>query len=260
LDGIKCASASDISFIATPKLVASSGVVQDVSDGKGASHIFGTHVPKPKFQRTFCKKDGHTVKFGFRRVKHERRVHAKAFKKPHNLSHGMCVSNVGTKSGVEVDASCSKFQGTSHLQATGDSSTWTVPPDRNLYHCSHCRKDGNQENFCYHWEKRMWRAGASRPLVVHSPYHGMSTCAPKKAQFVEGFYDTLSSELGHAHGHASSASCVGPRHVSRGACVGSSHTTSRDLCLFACGSTDFSSQVAPLRHGSKSVQKPFLSN
>jgi hypothetical protein len=36
--------------------------------------------------------------------------------------------------------------------------------------------------------------------------------------------------------------------------------TSEDLCLFACGSTRFSSRVAPLRHGSKSVRKPFHSN
>jgi hypothetical protein len=38
----------------------------------------------------------------------------------------------------------------------------------------------------------------------------MNTCEPKKARFVDGFYDTLSSELGHARGHASSVSCVGP--------------------------------------------------
>jgi hypothetical protein len=50
LDGCKCASTLDSSFIATPHLVASSGVAQDVSDVKGASHIFGTHAPKPKFQ------------------------------------------------------------------------------------------------------------------------------------------------------------------------------------------------------------------
>jgi hypothetical protein len=70
-------------------------------------------------------------------------------------------------------------------------------------------------------------------------------------------YDTLSSELGHARGHVSSA-CVGPQH--RGACAGSSPTTSRDLCLFACGSTRFSSRVAPSRHGSKGVQNSFSSN
>jgi hypothetical protein len=38
----------------------------------------------------------------------------------------------------------------------------------------------------------------------------MNTCEPKKEHFVDGFYDTLSSELNHARGHASSASCVGP--------------------------------------------------
>ena len=42
----------------------------------------------------------------------------------------------------------------------------------------------------------------------------MNTCEPKKAQFIDGFYDTLSNELGHARGHASSASYVGPRHAS----------------------------------------------
>jgi hypothetical protein len=31
---------------------------------------------------------------------------------------------------------------------------------------------------------------------------------------MDGFYDTLSSELGHARGHVSSLSCVGPRHGS----------------------------------------------
>jgi hypothetical protein len=77
----------------------------------------------------------------------------------------------------------------------------------------------------------MRRACASRPLVVHSPSHGMNTCEPKKAQFVDGFHDTLSSELGHARGHVSSVSCVSPRHAYRGACVGSSPMTSRDLCL-----------------------------
>jgi hypothetical protein len=150
------------------------------------------------------------MEFCFRCVKHERRVRAKAFKKPCGLSHGMCDSNVGTKSSVGFDASCSKSQGTSHLHENGYSSTQTVPLDRPLYHCSHCGKDGHQERFCYHRARRMRHASASRPLVVHSPFHGMDTCAPKKAQFVDGFYDTLSSEIGHAHGHVSSASCVGP--------------------------------------------------
>jgi hypothetical protein len=30
----------------------------------------------------------------------------------------------------------------------------------------------------------MWRSGSSRPLVVHSPSHGMNTCEPKKTQFM----------------------------------------------------------------------------
>jgi hypothetical protein len=74
LNGGTCASALDSSVIAIPKLVAPSDVAQDVSVGKGASYIFGTHTPKPKFQCTFCRNDGHTVEFCFSRVKHERRV------------------------------------------------------------------------------------------------------------------------------------------------------------------------------------------
>jgi hypothetical protein len=161
---------------------------------------------------------------------------------------------------VEVDASCSKSQGTSHLQENRDLSTRTVPLDRPLYHCSLCGKDGHQESFCYRRAKRMRRAGDPRPLVVHRPSHSMNTCETKKAQFVNGFYDTLSSELDHARGHASSAPCVGPRHVSRGVRVGSSPTTSKDLCPFAYSSTRFSSRIAPLRHDSNSVRNPFHSN
>ena len=83
----------------------------------------------------------------------------------------------------------------------------------------------------------------------------MNTCEPKKARFVDGFYDAFSIELGHDRGHASSASCVGSRHASHGARVGSSPKTSRDHCLFTRGSTHSSSRVAPLRHGSKGVFK-----
>jgi hypothetical protein len=108
LDGVMCASALDSSPIANPKLVASSGVAQGDLNGKSASHCFGIHTSKPRFHYTFCKKDGHTVEFCFCRVKHERRVRAKSFKKPCSLSHGTCDSNVGTKLDVGVDASCSK--------------------------------------------------------------------------------------------------------------------------------------------------------
>jgi len=127
--------ASDSSPIAIPKHVASSGVAQSDSCGKGASHLSGTHIAKSKFHCTFCKKDGHTVEFYFRRVKHERRVPAKAFRKPHSLSHGICDSKLGTK--LKVDASGSKSQETSHFKENGDSSSQTVPRDRPLYHCSH---------------------------------------------------------------------------------------------------------------------------
>jgi hypothetical protein len=147
-----------------------------------------------------------------------------------------------------------------HLQENGDSSTRTVPLDRPFYHCSLCGKDGHQESFCYRRARKMRQACASRTLVVHGPFHGMNTCEHKKAHFVDGFYDTFSSELDHACGHVSSASCVGLRHASSAACVCSSPTTSRDLCLFSYGSTRFSWRVAPLRHDSKSVQNPFHSN
>jgi hypothetical protein len=260
LDGGKCASALDSSPIATPKLVVSSGVAQGDSNVKGASHFFGIHTSKPKFHCTFCKKHGHTVKFCFCCVKHERRVCAKAFKKPRGLSYGMYDSNVATKSSVGVDASCSKSQGTSHFHENDDSPTRSVPLDRPLHHCSIFGKDGHQESFCYRRARKMRRACASRPLVVHGPFHGMNTCEPKKAHFVDGFYDTLSSELNHARGHASSVSCVGPRHVSHGVLVGSSPTTSKDHCLFAYGSTRFSSRVAPLRHDSESARNHFHSN
>jgi hypothetical protein len=155
LDGGKCANALDSSPTDTPKLVASTGVAQGDLNGKCASHFFATHTSKPKFHCIFCKKDGHTVEFCFRRVKHEQRVHAKAFKKPHSLSHGTCDSNAGTKSSIEVDSSCSKSQGTSHLQENDDSSTQTMPLDRPLYHCSLCGKDGHQESFCYHCARKM---------------------------------------------------------------------------------------------------------
>ena len=182
-------------------------------------------------------------------------MRAKAFKKPRSISHGTCVSDVGTESSDGVDASYSKSQGTSQLQENGDLSTRTVPLDRPLYHCSHCGKDGHQESFCYRRARRVRRAGASRPLVVHSPSHGMNTCEPKKARFVDGFYDTLSSELGHDRGHASNAFCVGPRHASHGASVGSSPKISGGHCLSTCGSTRSSSRVAPLRDSFKSVWK-----
>jgi hypothetical protein len=76
------------------------------------------------------------MEFCFCRVKHERCVRAKSFKKAHSLSHGTCDSNVGSKSSIEVDASCSKSQGTSHLEENDDSSTRTVPLDRPLYSCA----------------------------------------------------------------------------------------------------------------------------
>ncbi|KAG2563540.1 hypothetical protein PVAP13_8KG327908 [Panicum virgatum] len=148
-----CATALDSSSIAIPKLVASSGIAQDNSLGKGASHFFGTHTSKPKFHCTFCKKDGHTVEFCFRRVKHERHVRAKAFRKSRSISHGTYGSNLSTK--LDVDASCSKSQRTSHLNENGNLYSRIVPPNRPLYRCSFCEKDGHQESFCYCRARRM---------------------------------------------------------------------------------------------------------
>jgi len=71
LDDGTCVEALDCSSIASPKRDASSGNVQGISHDKGASCIFGTQVPKPTFHCTFCKKDGHSFDFCFRRVKHE---------------------------------------------------------------------------------------------------------------------------------------------------------------------------------------------
>ena len=153
LDFSTCACASDGSTIAITKPVASSGIAQDNSGGKGVSHSFGTHIAKLNFHCTFCKKDGHTVEFCFRRVKHERRVHAKAFRKPRSLSDGTCVSKLGTK--LDVDASCSKSQRTSHLNENGNLYSRIVPPNRPLYRCSFCEKDGHQESFCYCHARRM---------------------------------------------------------------------------------------------------------
>jgi hypothetical protein len=69
----------------------------------------------------------------------------------------------------------------------------------------------------------------------------MNTCEPrKKSLFIDGFYDS-SSGLGHDHGHASSASYVGPQHASHKASIGSSHKTWGDVCLFSLGTAHSSS-------------------
>jgi hypothetical protein len=107
------AHASDSASIAIPKL-ASSGIAQSNSCSNGASHFIGTHIAKPMYHCTFCQKDGHTIEFFFRRVKHERHVRAKAFRMPHSLSHGTCDSKLGTK--LRVDASGFKSQGTSQFK------------------------------------------------------------------------------------------------------------------------------------------------
>jgi len=84
----------------------------------------------------------------------------------------------------------------------------------------------------------------------------MKTSEPStRPRFIDGFFDSFSSGFCRDRGHASSASCVGPRHVSRDAYVGSSLRPSGDCCLFANGSTRSSSRVAILRHGSKGALK-----
>jgi hypothetical protein len=105
----------------------------------------------------------------------------------------------------------------------------------------------------------MRRACSSIPLNVHSLSHGMNTCEPsKKPLFIDGFYDSFSSGLGHDRGHASSASCVGPRHASHDASIGSSHKTFGDACLFANGTTRSVSRVVLLTNASKGVSKLHL--
>jgi len=60
-------------------------------------------------------------------------------------------------------------------------------------------------------------------LVVHSPSHGMNTCEPsEKPHFIDVFYDSFSSGVGHGRGHAS-----------RDACVGSTLMPFEVRCLFA---------------------------
>jgi hypothetical protein len=115
----------------------------------------------------------------------------------------------------------------------GDLSSRTMPSDRPLYHFSFCGKDGHQESFCYWRAKHMRQARSSMPLNVHSLSHGMNTCEPrKKPLFIDGFYDSPSG-LGHDRGHASSVSCVGPRHASHDASIGSSHKTLEMFPLFS---------------------------
>ena len=132
---------------------------------------------------------------------------------------------------------------------------------RPLYHCSFCEKDGHQVNFCHRRARHMRRVHASRPLVVHSPSHGMSTRVPsKKPRFIDGFFDSFSSGFCRVRGHASNASRIGPRHASRDACVGSSSRPSGDHCLFANENTRFSSRVALSRQVSKGVSSSSHSN
>jgi len=254
LDVSTATCASDSSSIAITKPVASPGIAKDNSCGKGASHFFGTHIVKSKFHCTFCKKDGHIVEFCFRRVKHERRVRAKTFRKPRSLSHGTCDSNLGTK--LDVDASCSKSQGTSHLNENGNLSARTVPPNRPLYHCSFCEKDGHQESFCYRRVRRMRRARASKSSGVHSLSHGMKTSKTStRPRFIDVFFDFFSSGLDHVRRHASSAPSVDLRHDPCGVSVGSYFNSLGGHCLFARDCTRSSPRVAHSRHASKSDLK-----
>jgi hypothetical protein len=124
LDDGTCAKAFDSSSIASPKLVDSLGDVQGILMARVLLAFLGLKFPN----QPFCKKDGHTFDFCFRRVKHERCVRAKAFRKPRGLTHGACAPSVGTK--LSVDASCSKSQGTPHMMENG------LPSNRHLYHCT----------------------------------------------------------------------------------------------------------------------------
>ncbi|XP_022684993.1 uncharacterized protein LOC111258245 [Setaria italica] len=154
LDASTCASALDSSSIATLKLVASSSIAQDNSSGKGASHTFVTHTPKPKFHCTFCKM-GIPLSFVFA-ISSMSDVCVPKLLESH-VAFPMARVNLmlGTKSNGVVDAFCSKSQGISHLNENDDSSSRTVPTKRPLYHCSYYEKDGHQDSFCYRHARQM---------------------------------------------------------------------------------------------------------
>ena len=119
-----------------------------------------------------------------------------------------------------------------------------------------CEKDGHQESFCYRRMRRMHRAHASKSFGVHSLSHGMKTSEPStRPRFIDGFFDSFSSGFCRDRGHASSASCVGPRLASHDASIGSSRKTLGDVCLLTHGSPRFSSRVVLLRNASKDVSK-----
>ena len=225
MDKSTCGVAKDSSSIASPKPCVESGDVQGNSHGNGATSIFGTQIPKPKFKCTFCKNDGHTFDFCFRRVKHERRVRAKAFRKSRGFSHGTSIPSAGTK--FQASAPCAKSQGISHLSENG------VPPSRPLYHCTFCERDGHQDSFCYRRAKCIRRARVSRPLDVHCPSHGMNTCEPSEKQ------------------------CASSSEVSQGTCVGEPQKTLDGHCFFLGGDSRFP-RVSPVRHNSKDVLKTIL--
>jgi len=238
------------SSVPCDKLLDSSNDAQLISKANGTSSKNGTHSLKEKYHCTFCKRDGHIVEFCFRHVKHERRVRAKAFRKSRSLSHGTCDSKLGTK--LRVDISCSRSQGTSHLNENGNSSSRTVPADRPLYHCSFCEKDGHQERFCYRHVRRMRRARASKSFCAYSLSHVVKTGEPStRPRFIDGFFDSFSGGLVHARRCASNAPPVGLRHDPCGASVGSSLNLLGGHCLFARDCTHSSPRVARSRHASE---------
>lgn len=158
-----CGLAKDSFSVASPKPCASSDGAQGISSGKGASCAFGARVPLPHFKCTFCKKEGHTFDFYFCHVKHERKVQAKAFRKPRGLSHGPGIPPAGTK--VQVASPSAK---PSHVSEDGGPS-WP------LYHCSFCGNDGHLLSFCYRRAKCMRQTRASRPSGAHGLSHDMSS-------------------------------------------------------------------------------------
>jgi hypothetical protein len=135
----------------------------------------------------------------------------------------MCGPKLNTKLKDISNASC-KSQGTSCLSKGDASSSQTMPPSMYLYHCSYCGKDGDQFDFCFRRAKCMRHSHASDSLGNHSFSHGMNTRELNmRHHFIDGFYDSFSCGFGRAHGHALSASCVGPRHHPHGASNGSSY-------------------------------------
>lgn len=206
-----CGIALDSSSLVSSTLSASSYVVQRISKDKCASSSNGTKSSKEKYHCTFCKKNGHTLEFCFRRLKLERRVRRRTSRNTHGLSHGMCGTSASTRTSHDVDSSR-----ISSLSDNGASSSRTVSTSRPLHHCSFCGKNGHHVDFCFRRAKHLRQAYASKSPSGHSLSHDMHTKEPStKTRFVDGFFDTFSSGVGQHCGHGLRGFGFGPRAAPR---------------------------------------------